>query len=51
MLPVSVAREHVSDGRFRFDVELLAPLTKRRMVRYRGWLRAKPPGDPTRPPS
>ena len=51
MLPVSVAREHVSDGRFRFDVELLAPLTKRRMVRYRGWLRAKPPGDPSRPPS
>ena len=51
LMPVSVAREFASEGRFRFDVALLAPVTKRPLVRYRGFLTAKAPDDPTRPPS
>jgi hypothetical protein len=31
------AREHVANGRFRFDVEIAAPLAGR-LVRYEGWL-------------
>ena len=37
-LPRSVAREYVKDGRFRFDVALMAPLTGALVVHYRGWL-------------
>lgn len=38
-LPVSHAREDVdAQGRFTFDVALSAPLTKRLMVRYQGYL-------------
>lgn len=38
LLPVSVAKETAVDGKFRFDVELRAPLTSGLMVRYRGYL-------------
>ena len=38
MLPVSDAREYVEDGRFRFDVRLLAPVTGGLIAHYRGWL-------------
>ena len=37
-LPKSNAREYVKDGKFHFDVELLAPLTRGTVVHYRGWL-------------
>lgn len=37
-LPVSIAREYESDGRFHFDVALHAPLTGALMVHYKGWL-------------
>lgn len=50
MLPTSDAREFVSDGRFHFDVALLAPLTRGLMVRYRGSLVALAAEDPTHPP-
>jgi hypothetical protein len=30
----------VEDGRFCFDVAIFAPLTRRLIVRYRGWLMA-----------
>lgn len=38
MLPRSEAREYVADGRFHFDVRLLAPLTGGLLVHYRGHL-------------
>jgi hypothetical protein len=41
LLPVSVAREYVEDGRFRFDVALHGPLGAGLIVRYRGWLVAQ----------
>jgi hypothetical protein len=46
LLPVSVAREFVSDGKFHFDVALLAPVTKALLVRYRGFLAAREADDP-----
>ena len=45
-LPLSVAREEAPDGRFRFDVALHAPLSRRPMVRYRGHLDPAPSDDP-----
>ncbi|MPQ95324.1 SDR family oxidoreductase [Thioclava sp. JE_KL1] len=51
MLPASVAREFVADGRFHFDVAILAPMTKGLLVRYRGFLSAERPDDPKRPES
>ncbi|AZQ68103.1 SDR family NAD(P)-dependent oxidoreductase [Silicimonas algicola] len=48
MLPASIAREFVADGKFHFDVGILAPVTKRPLVRYRGFLAAKVPDDPGR---
>ena len=50
LLPTSVASETVADGIFRFDVTLLAPVTRGLMVRYSGWLRPAPPDDPRQPP-
>ncbi len=41
LLPVSEAREYVSDGMFRFDVRLLAPVTGELMVHYQGRLEEK----------
>lgn len=38
LLPVSIAREQVIDGRFCFDVKILAPVTRGLLVHYRGWL-------------
>ncbi|MDR5654843.1 DUF4166 domain-containing protein, partial [Ruixingdingia sedimenti] len=38
LLPVSIAREQALDGRFCFDVKILAPVTKGLLVHYRGWL-------------
>lgn len=38
LLPVSHAFETADDGRFQFDVELRAPVTGERIVRYRGHL-------------
>ncbi len=38
VLPRSVSREYEADGRFHFDVALMAPLTGGLMVHYRGWL-------------
>lgn len=38
LLPESRATEGAEDGRFRFDVELRAPLGLGPIVRYRGWL-------------
>jgi hypothetical protein len=38
-LPRSDAREFVAEGRFNFDVALMAPLTGQVIVRYRGWLK------------
>ena len=51
MLPGSLAREFVSNGEFHFDVAVLAPVTKQLVVRYKGNLIAKPPGDPSHPPA
>lgn len=42
LLPMSVAREYVEGGRFRFDVALHAPFVGL-VVRYRGWLRPSGP--------
>lgn len=36
--PVSNSREYVEDGRFHFDVELSLPISRKRIVRYCGWL-------------
>lgn len=49
LLPVSVAREQVVDGRFRFDVELRAPLTGALLVHYAGWLAEADPAPPPAP--
>ncbi|MBC7141877.1 MAG: DUF4166 domain-containing protein [Rhodobacteraceae bacterium] len=38
LLPESHATERAEDGRFRFDVELRAPLGLGPIARYRGWL-------------
>jgi len=38
LLPGAIAREHVCDGRFRFDVKILAPVTGSLLVHYRGSL-------------
>ena len=38
LLPLAEASERVEDGRFCFDVAIFAPLTRRLIVRYRGWL-------------
>lgn len=38
LLPVSIAREQGIDGRFCFDVKILAPVTKGLLIHYRGWL-------------
>jgi hypothetical protein len=38
ILPVSISREHAEDGRFNFDVRILAPITRSLMVHYRGYL-------------
>lgn len=38
LLPQSIAREFEKDGRFHFDVQLLAPFTSALMVHYQGWL-------------
>lgn len=38
LLPVSIAREHVLEGRFCFDVKLHAPVTRGLLVHYRGYL-------------
>ncbi|MBL4917896.1 SDR family oxidoreductase [Szabonella alba] len=43
LLPVSVAREYAEDGRFRFDVRILAPVTQGLLVHYQGWLAAETP--------
>lgn len=40
LLPVSETREELRDGRFAFDVTLRAPVTRRLIVRYEGWLAA-----------
>ncbi|WP_298494135.1 SDR family oxidoreductase [uncultured Maritimibacter sp.] len=50
LMPISVAKEHATDGKFHFDVALHAPLTKELMVHYRGILAPAPPGDPDNPP-
>lgn len=42
LLPVSEASEYVVDGRFHFDVKLFAPVTRERLVHYRGTLVAAP---------
>jgi hypothetical protein len=49
LLPGSDTREHAENGRFHFDVRLLAPVTGRLMVHYRGWLDPATPEDPTPP--
>lgn len=38
LLPVSIAHEYEANGRFHFDVALMAPLTGALMVHYQGWL-------------
>ncbi|NRB19387.1 MAG: DUF4166 domain-containing protein [Rhodobacteraceae bacterium] len=38
LLPISEAREYVSNDEFRFDVKLFAPLTKGLLVHYQGTL-------------
>lgn len=49
LLPSSDAREYEENGRFRFDVRLLAPLTGALMVHYRGHLDPTPTEDPIPP--
>lgn len=44
-LPASKAREYIHDGRFHFDVELRAPITRSLLVHYQGSL-AKAVPDP-----
>lgn len=46
LLPESRAAERAEDGRFRFDVELRAPLGLGLIVRYRGWLVPAPDQPP-----
>lgn len=38
LLPISIAKETVEEGRFHFDVELRAPVTGGLMVHYKGYL-------------
>nr|WP_287882901.1 DUF4166 domain-containing protein [Paracoccus sp. (in: a-proteobacteria)] len=38
LLPGSVAQEHARDGRFHFDVKILAPVAGTLLVHYRGFL-------------
>jgi hypothetical protein len=38
LLPIFIAREHVEEGQFRFDVKLIAPITGGLLVHYRGSL-------------
>jgi NAD(P)-dependent dehydrogenase (short-subunit alcohol dehydrogenase family) len=38
LLPQSIAHEYEADGRFHFDVALLAPFSGAPMVHYQGWL-------------
>ena len=49
LLPGSDAREYAKDGTFRFDVRLLAPVTRALMVHYRGHLHLAQTEDPTPP--
>jgi len=49
LLPASETREYAAEGRFHFDVRLLAPLTGGLMVHYRGHLSPAPPEDPAPP--
>jgi hypothetical protein len=49
LLPGSDAQEFAEDGRFHFDVRLLAPVTGSLMVHYRGTLMPAEPQDPTPP--
>ncbi|WP_394178139.1 DUF4166 domain-containing protein [Yoonia maritima] len=37
-LPKSVSQEYAKDGRFYFDIALMAPFTRALVVHYRGWL-------------
>lgn len=46
VLPSSDTREYEANGRYRFDISLFAPLTRRLIVSYRGWLE---PADGERP--
>jgi NAD(P)-dependent dehydrogenase (short-subunit alcohol dehydrogenase family) len=50
MLPGSETREYVANGRFHFDVRLLAPVTGGLMVHYRGHLDETASEDPSPPP-
>lgn len=50
LLPGSETRECADEGRFHFDVRLLAPVTRALMVHYRGHLSPAQPQDPTAPP-
>lgn len=45
LLPRSIATERVEDGRFTFDVQLIAP-TGVLLIHYRGWLAHVPLLDP-----
>lgn len=49
LLPGSDTREFAEDGRFHFDVRLLAPITSGLMVHYRGTLSPAAPKDPSPP--
>ena len=49
LLPGSDTREFAVDGRFHFDVRLLAPVTGGLMVHYRGTLSPAAPEDPSPP--
>lgn len=50
LLPASDTREYQDNGRFHFDVRLVAPITKGLMVHYRGYLQATASENPTEPP-
>lgn len=45
LLPVSIAREYVEEGRFCFDIKILAPVTCGLLVHYRGSLAAAGTGQ------
>lgn len=51
LLPGSETREYAEEGRFHFDVRLLAPVTGALMVHYRGQLSPSPAEDPSSPPA
>jgi NAD(P)-dependent dehydrogenase (short-subunit alcohol dehydrogenase family) len=46
LLPTAEAREFQADDTFHFDVRLLAPVTAKLMVHYRGWLKPATPDTP-----